>query len=101
MQNPTGALGTLWATGWSYEDRAALVGDAAHAIVPFHGQGMNAAMESARALNRHLQGKLRSLRLPSLIRRLTSTALWLSSPAFPKSIHLPTPTPSESHELSL
>lgn len=53
-QNPTGVLGTVRAKGWSLEDRAALVGDAAHAIVPFHGQGMNAAMESARALARHL-----------------------------------------------
>jgi kynurenine 3-monooxygenase len=54
LENPTGALGTVRATGWSYEDRAVLLGDAAHAIVPFHGQGMNAAMESARALDRHL-----------------------------------------------
>jgi kynurenine 3-monooxygenase len=53
--NPTGALGTLWADGWSHKDRAVLVGDAAHAIVPFHGQGMNAAMESVRALDRQLR----------------------------------------------
>ncbi len=53
-RNPTGSLGTMRANGWSYEDKAVLVGDAAHAIVPFHGQGMNAAMESARALHRHL-----------------------------------------------
>ncbi|MEM8924003.1 MAG: NAD(P)/FAD-dependent oxidoreductase [Actinomycetota bacterium] len=53
--NPTGPLGTLRARGWSFEDRAVLLGDAAHAIVPFHGQGMNAAMESARALDRHLR----------------------------------------------
>ncbi len=53
--NPTGSLGTIRASGWSFEDRAVLVGDAAHAIVPFHGQGMNAAMESARALDRHLR----------------------------------------------
>ncbi len=56
-ENPTGRLGTLRADGWSYEDRAVLVGDSAHAIVPFHGQGMNAAMESARALDRHLRAK--------------------------------------------
>jgi len=55
QENPTGRLGTLRATGWSHEDRAVLVGDSAHAIVPFHGQGMNAAMESARALDRHLR----------------------------------------------
>jgi kynurenine 3-monooxygenase len=55
MENPTGALGTIRATGWSFEDRAVLVGDAAHAIVPFHGQGMNAAMESVRALDRHMR----------------------------------------------
>jgi kynurenine 3-monooxygenase len=55
LENPTGALGTIRASGWSYEERAVLLGDAAHAIVPFHGQGMNAAMESARALDRHLR----------------------------------------------
>ncbi len=53
--NPTGRLGTLWANGWSYDGRAVLVGDAAHAIVPFHGQGMNAALESVRALDRHMR----------------------------------------------
>ena len=55
IENPAGSLGTLRAAGWSFEDRAVLVGDAAHAIAPFHGQGMNAAMESARALDRHLR----------------------------------------------
>lgn len=54
-ENPTGALGTLWASGWSHDGRAVIVGDAAHAIVPFHGQGMNAALESARALDRHMR----------------------------------------------
>lgn len=53
--NPTGRLGTIRTNGWSLDDRAVLVGDAAHAIVPFHGQGMNAAMESARALDRHMR----------------------------------------------
>ena len=54
LENPTGPLGTMRATGWSYADRAVIVGDAAHAIVPFHGQGMNAALESVRSLARHL-----------------------------------------------
>jgi kynurenine 3-monooxygenase len=55
LHNPTGKLATIRATGWSYEDRAVLMGDAAHGVVPFHGQGMNAAMESVRALDRHLR----------------------------------------------
>ena len=55
FENPTGRLGTLRCTGWSHQDRAVIVGDAAHAIVPFHGQGMNAAMESVRSLARHLE----------------------------------------------
>ncbi len=55
FENPTGPLGTMRATGWSLDDRAVIVGDAAHAIVPFHGQGMNLAMESVRALDRHLR----------------------------------------------
>ncbi len=57
VENPTGPLGTLWADGWSFEDRAVIVGDAAHAIVPFHGQGMNAALESVRALDRHMRAQ--------------------------------------------
>ncbi len=52
FENPTGRLATMRATGWSLGDKAVIVGDAAHAIVPFHGQGMNLAMESARALAR-------------------------------------------------
>ncbi len=54
-ENPTGKLATVRASGWSFEDRAVLMGDAAHGVVPFHGQGMNAAMESVRALDRHIR----------------------------------------------
>ena len=45
--NPTGLLGTLYLDRWHIEGRALLVGDAAHAIVPFHGQGMNCGFEDA------------------------------------------------------
>ena len=61
LENPTGSLGTLWADGWSYDDRAVIVGDAAHAIVPFHGQGMNAALESVRALDMHMRAQPNNL----------------------------------------
>ncbi len=51
LSNPTGHLGTIYNSGWSLDSRAVLVGDSAHSIVPFHGQGMNLAMESCRLLN--------------------------------------------------
>ena len=43
--NPTGSLGTVYAEPWHYRGTAALIGDSAHAIVPFHGQGMNCCFE--------------------------------------------------------
>lgn len=45
--NPTGMLGTLYLERWHLEGRALLLGDAAHAILPFHGQGMNCGFEDA------------------------------------------------------
>jgi kynurenine 3-monooxygenase len=49
-QNPTGSLVTIRCGPWFYKDKVALVGDAAHAVVPFYGQGMNAAFEDCVAL---------------------------------------------------
>lgn len=43
--NPVGGLSTLYLERWHLGDRALLLGDAAHAIVPFHGQGMNSGFE--------------------------------------------------------
>jgi kynurenine 3-monooxygenase len=52
--HPIGQLGTLSLARWHLDGRAVLLGDAAHAMVPFHGQGMNCAFEDAVALDRHL-----------------------------------------------
>lgn len=52
--NPPGVLGTVRLDRWRLDDSAVLIGDAAHAMVPFHGQGMNCAFEDCVALARHL-----------------------------------------------
>ena len=49
--NPTGTLMTVKCYPWIMEDKVALLGDACHAIVPFFGQGMNAAFEDCIYLN--------------------------------------------------
>ena len=43
--HPTGFLGTVYANPWHVRGIASLIGDSAHAIVPFHGQGMNCCFE--------------------------------------------------------
>jgi kynurenine 3-monooxygenase len=55
--NPTGHMGTVKVSPWSFDGRAALVGDAAHAIVPFFGQGMNCGFEDCLVLDRLLEAR--------------------------------------------
>jgi kynurenine 3-monooxygenase len=52
LANPVGILGTVRCRHWHERGKLLLVGDAAHAIVPFHGQGMNLAFEDCMLLDR-------------------------------------------------
>jgi kynurenine 3-monooxygenase len=54
-ENPTGSLVTIRCAPWYYRDKVCLVGDAAHAVVPFYGQGMNAAFEDCVVLDKCLE----------------------------------------------
>lgn len=49
--NPIGSLGTLKCWPWSVGGKVLLLGDSAHAMVPFYGQGMNCAFEDVRVLD--------------------------------------------------
>ncbi len=51
FRNPTSSLVTVKCYPWTFDNKIALIGDAAHAIVPFFGQGMNAGFEDCVVLN--------------------------------------------------
>jgi len=51
FNNPTSSLVTVKCFPWIRRDKFALIGDAAHAIVPFYGQGMNCGFEDCRIIN--------------------------------------------------
>ena len=53
FNNPTGQLIGLKIPKWNYQDKGLVIGDAAHATVPFYGQGMNASFEDC-----HIFGQL-------------------------------------------
>ncbi len=50
QSNPTGDLASVYCKPWHFGDKALLIGDAAHAVVPFFGQGMNASFQDCSAL---------------------------------------------------
>lgn len=52
--NPTSSLVTVKCYPWGYQDKTMLIGDAAHAIVPFFGQGMNCGFEDCTVLDKLL-----------------------------------------------
>jgi len=51
LSNPIGRMGTVKCTPWNIKGRLLLLGDAAHGIVPFFGQGMNCGFEDCSILN--------------------------------------------------
>ncbi|MBZ5638152.1 MAG: FAD-dependent monooxygenase [Acidobacteriia bacterium] len=55
-ENPVGSLVTVRCAPWHHRGRAVLLGDAAHAVVPFYGQGANAAFEDCVVLDECLVG---------------------------------------------
>lgn len=54
FHNPTPSLVLIRCNPWVYKNKVALIGDAAHAIVPFYGQGMNCGFEDCSVLNQIL-----------------------------------------------
>ncbi|MGY5847920.1 FAD-dependent oxidoreductase [Salegentibacter sp. HM20] len=55
FKNPTSSMVTIKCYPWSYWEKVVLVGDSAHAIVPFYGQGMNAGFEDISVLFQKMQ----------------------------------------------
>ncbi|MAM04668.1 MAG: kynurenine 3-monooxygenase [Flavobacteriales bacterium] len=54
LLNPTSSLGIVRTFPWHIKDTTLIIGDAAHATVPFYGQGMNCGFEDCRILNNFL-----------------------------------------------
>ncbi|HRO75317.1 MAG TPA: NAD(P)/FAD-dependent oxidoreductase [Crocinitomicaceae bacterium] len=55
MRNPTSTLIMVKCHPWNYKNQVVLLGDAAHATVPFYGQGMNAGFEDCTVFNEMLE----------------------------------------------
>lgn len=55
FENPTGPLATMRCFPWNYEGKTVIMGDAAHAVVPFYGQGMNASFEDVYYFDKIMQ----------------------------------------------
>lgn len=55
FKNPTSYLVMMKCYPWTFKDKVALIGDAAHAIVPFYGHGMNAGFEDITILDQMIE----------------------------------------------
>lgn len=67
FEHPTGSMVTIKGLPWHVENRVLLLGDAAHAIVPFFGQGMNCAFEDCSYLNALLERQMAYGRSPEKV----------------------------------
>ncbi|KAJ3049040.1 kynurenine 3-monooxygenase, mitochondrial precursor [Rhizophlyctis rosea] len=64
FKNPKGSLVSIKCSPYHYQDRCVIIGDAAHAMVPFYGQGMNCGFEDIQALDEFISTHL-SVAAPS------------------------------------
>ena len=94
--NPTGSLVTIRCAPWYYRDRVCLLGDAAHAVVPFYGQGMNAAFEDCVVLDecldkvsRQPRARIRRIFLSAEKKMPTRSPIWRSAILLRCAIKLP------------
>mmetsp|Transcript_21586 Transcript_21586/g.32121 ORF Transcript_21586/g.32121 Transcript_21586/m.32121 type:complete len:234 (-) Transcript_21586:84-785(-) len=55
LDNPTSPLVTVRVSPWNFKDKVVVLGDSAHAMVPFYGQGMNSAFEDCLVFDEVLQ----------------------------------------------
>lgn len=78
--NPTSPLGTIRCAPWNFSDDVVLIGDAAHAIVPFYGQGMNASFEDCRILNELIEDRLNGGKIIGLDKNLFDEFFKLRKP---------------------
>ena len=79
VANPTGAMVTIKCSPWHAEGRVLLLGDAAHAIVPFFGQGINCGFEDCTCffelLDRHAADWQRGFSDFEEVRRVNTDAI--------------------------
>src|SRR5262249_41221830 len=54
LDRPASSFPTIRTSSWHYQDKVVLIGDACHGVIPFYGQGMNAAFEDCVVLDQCL-----------------------------------------------
>ena len=79
LEHPTGSLVATRTAPWFHRDRCVLVGDGCHAVYPFYGQGMNAALEDClvldEALDRHPADRAAAFQAYQRARKANTDAL--------------------------